>query len=164
MRLLFVTYIALTVSVTLLPLTIGMPVPRRFVYMKLNFIPILPIINEVKEIGTAYDGDVFFMIKLIVKNVIGNVILLMPLGFLAPLLWKKTNELLKMFLIGLVTSICIESLQFIEIVFGIGDLRAVDINDVICNSLGAVLGFGLLKLVLSKQTRGYIDENKNLER
>jgi len=77
----------------------------------------------------------------VITEVLGNVALFVPLGFLLPLLWKKQEKLWAM----LVT--CVGISVFIELVQLLIPQRATDIDDVIMNTLGALLGFALYLLV-----------------
>lgn len=70
-------------------------------------------------------------------NLIGNVIMFVPFGFLLPLLWKKLQRFWLVGCIGAGGSCFIECVQlFID--------RSVDIDDVILNTAGVVLGYFLL--------------------
>ena len=73
--------------------------------------------------------------KPFVKNILGNLLLFMPYGF-AIGYYTKTKKLRYAFLLGLILSITIETTQFL-----IG--RVFDVDDIILNSLGCVLGFSL---------------------
>lgn len=75
-----------------------------------------------------------------VKNAALNVLLFVPLGLLAPLLWPDLRRLKHMALLALAFSGLIEILQIFT-------FRASDINDLITNTLGAVIGFGLARLL-----------------
>ena len=144
-RFLFVLYILMVVSVTLFPLYIGVP-HEEFSSGFINYMPLISIFRDISQVGIAYSGDTLFMIKLIVRNVGGNILMLMPLGFLMPLLWEKFKRLKNMIMMGLFISLSIESLQFVECLLGIAIARAVDIDDVICNVLGTFLGYSIYKL------------------
>jgi glycopeptide antibiotics resistance protein len=74
----------------------------------------------------------------VLKDPIGNVVLFVPLGLLLPIGWAKTRELKKVVLAGAGASTIIELSQFL---FGLGSLGTID--DVIFNTLGAVMGFAL---------------------
>lgn len=65
----------------------------------------------------------------------GNVVMFMPLGFFPALLWRKWKWW-KSLLVGVCASACIEFVQFF-----IG--RSTDIDDLLLNTLGAVLGYGI---------------------
>ena len=68
-----------------------------------------------------------------------NIVLFIPLGLLVPIIWKKMNNLTHIIGIGLFFTILIEISQLLN-------NRATDIDDIILNLLGAVIGFGLFKL------------------
>lgn len=63
-----------------------------------------------------------------------NVIMFMPLGFLLPLIWKNFRNIINVLLTGLGFSLAIEFCQLFN-------LRATDIDDLMMNTLGAVLGY-----------------------
>ena len=68
------------------------------------------------------------------KNTILNIILFIPLGIMLPFLWKKYNTLKATAMFGFFMSLAIELLQILT-------YRATDINDIIANTFGAVLGY-----------------------
>lgn len=73
-------------------------------------------------------------------NLVGNVVMFIPLGALPPVLWKRFRALWKMTLLGFFTSCAIECIQlFID--------RSVDIDDVLLNTLGVMLGYILIRLI-----------------
>lgn len=151
-RFLFTVYICMVVSVTLFPLPIGFPSNVEHINWSVNIIPFASILKDIGRIGGAYDGDVLFMVGLLVRNVGGNILLLMPLGFLAPIIWDKYKKVCNTILLGLVISVSIELLQFIEsLVSGWG--RITDIDDVICNVLGSIFGYCIYKIFLKLATK-----------
>lgn len=68
-----------------------------------------------------------------------NILLFLPLGFFLPLLFKKYNRISAAALTGFLLSLSIELVQM----FGRG---ATDINDLITNTVGAVLEYLIYKL------------------
>lgn len=68
-----------------------------------------------------------------------NVIMLMPFGFLAPTLFRDKRKLWKTALAGALFSILIEGSQLLN-------YRSTDVDDVILNTLGAVIGYGIYRL------------------
>jgi glycopeptide antibiotics resistance protein len=144
---LFVIYISLVISVTLFPLPLGFQLEYENLFRNINIVPLLTIINNISQIGTAYDGDVLFMISLIVRNVGGNILLFIPLGFLSPIVWKKAKGLKSVTFLGLAVSITIELLQLLESFSG-GWGRVTDIDDVICNVIVAVIGYFILVFII----------------
>ena len=158
---LFVLYILMVVSVTLFPLALWIDFNMQNIKFGLNLIPFVGIINDIKQIGIAYDGDTVFMISLIIRNVGGNILLLMPLGVLSPIIWNKFKGFKNIVLFGFVISISIESIQFIELIAG-GRGRTVDIDDVICNVLGVILGYFIYKFTLKIADKFQIEILQNL--
>ncbi|MFF2879010.1 VanZ family protein [Gottfriedia sp. NPDC057991] len=146
--LLLVLYSLMVFSVTLFPLYITPHGNFQFPYWSINYIPLISIMRDINEVGIAYSGDTFFMIKLIVRNVGGNIVMFMPLGFLVPVIWKDCKRLKKILMIGLIVSLSIESLQFLENFFGVGLGRIIDIDDVICNVIGTIIGYLIYKLLI----------------
>ncbi|MBW3112431.1 VanZ family protein [Bacillus sp. MCCB 382] len=146
-HLLFIVYIGFVVSVTLFPFPIGFPTQSHHLLFSINVVPLLSVIHDISQIGTAYSGDVYFMITLIVRNVGGNILMFMPLGFLVPLLWEKAKSLKVVIKIGLVVSVTIECLQLLESFSG-GWGRVTDIDDVIFNVLGSILGYMVYVLIM----------------
>ncbi|MES5938870.1 MULTISPECIES: VanZ family protein [unclassified Bacillus cereus group] len=144
---LFVIYIGMVVAITLFPIPIGFPTRIENIRLSINSIPFASIIEDIGKIGIAYDGDVLFMIGLIVRNVGGNILLLMPLGFLAPIIWDKFKKIKNTILLGLAISISIELLQLTESLFS-GWGRITDIDDVIFNVIGSIVGYFIYKITL----------------
>ena len=75
------------------------------------------------------------------KNSLLNVLLFVPLGFLLPVLWKGFRSFFRTAGFGLAFSLFIELLQLFT-------FRATDINDLMTNTTGAILGACLGRLVL----------------
>ena len=85
-----------------------------------------------QEIWRAFRGPWVMFLML------ANIGIFFPVGFFPALLWRGWRWW-KALLLGLLTSCTIECIQFF-----IG--RSTDIDDVILNTTGAVLGFGLYAL------------------
>jgi glycopeptide antibiotics resistance protein len=75
------------------------------------------------------------------KNVIGNILLFLPLGFLLPLIHRKMRNFFYMTLIGILLSTFIELIQFTVA------KRIFDVDDIFLNTVGAILGFILFHLI-----------------
>ncbi|PAD28234.1 VanZ family protein [Paenibacillus sp. 7523-1] len=76
-----------------------------------------------------------------------NIVLFMPLGFLLPLLKPSVDSIRKAAAAGLMLSFSIEILQLV-IRITLGNGRSTDINDLIANTAGSVLGFVILGLLI----------------
>lgn len=77
----------------------------------------------------------------ILLNVIGNTAMFIPIGIVWPIVYKELNTHAKAITAGVVFSLCIEILQlpFYD--------RVSDIDDLILNSLGYGIGYGIYLLV-----------------
>lgn len=143
--LLFIVYIYMVISVTLFPIPIGYTMNFRSILSLVNIISLKSIIENINLVGVAYNGDIIFMVKLIMRNVLGNVLLLMPLGFFIPILWSRFRQLKRIVLLGFTLSVLIEFLQLLQsLIGGIG--RVSDVDDVIFNVLGTIIGYYIYKL------------------
>ena len=104
-------------------------------------------------------GNIFNSIHLIpiidIFNITSlyNVIATIPMGFLIPLIFRNKFSFKKMTLIGICTGIILELGQLCQLLVIGYTLREVDINDVICNAIGVMLGYfafkALCKMIFS---------------
>jgi glycopeptide antibiotics resistance protein len=79
---------------------------------------------------------------------IGNLLLLLPVGLLGPIALPWLNRWWRVLLVALVLSGCIETAQL-----WIPD-RSADVDDVMLNALGALLGYWLLLLIRMRPSTG----------
>ncbi len=107
----------------------------------INIIPFKTISNYIK-----YSSSFSIFI-----NICGNILIFIPLGFLIPMI-DNSKSFFKILLISFSTSIFIEFIQFF-----IG--RSVDIDDVILNVLGGIIGYIFYKFISFVLDR-FIDKNK----
>ncbi len=76
-----------------------------------------------------------------VHYLVGNIIMLMPLGFLLPIWFGNIDNWKKVIVIGFAVSVTIEVTQLIT-------ARGLfEFDDIIHNTLGAVAGYYIEKLV-----------------
>ncbi|PAD34536.1 VanZ family protein [Terribacillus saccharophilus] len=94
---------------------------------------------------TQIDG---FGYGLALKNLGGNILLFVPLGFYLPLLIRRTRSFFIVVLCGFVFSTAVESTQGLLNYFVGYNYRSVDIDDVILNVLGAMLGYAFYWIAL----------------
>lgn len=92
-------------------------------------------LTPLKTIARYIENYESFGVSVILINLAGNIVAFMPLGFLLPLVFKRTGRLIVITRITLLTSITAEICQYI---FNVGGL---DIDDVLLNMLGGVLGY-----------------------
>ena len=77
-------------------------------------------------------------------NFLGNIIMFMPFGFLIPLLWNVSNK--KVIVIGFCSSLFIEFCQLFL-------ARGTDVDDLILNTTGTILGLLLYKMLYKKSKK-----------
>lgn len=114
------------------------------------------LVLETTGIGTIWEIGLYLGMKLqeeinlipfrdgISLSMILNVVMFMPLGFLLPLLWKEYQSLVRTAIIGFCFSCGIEFCQLFN-------RRVSDVDDLLMNTLGAILGW-LIWIVFSRIT------------
>lgn len=95
--------------------------PRHLAYLA-EHINLIPFSRDIQPVGYGL-----------------NVVMFLPLGFLIPTIWEKLGKLRYILAAGCGFSVLIEVSQILS-------LRGTDVDDVIMNTLGAVLGYGLYRL------------------
>lgn len=74
-------------------------------------------------------------------NSLLNVLLFVPLGFFLPVFWKHFKKLRRTVFFGFCTSLLIELLQIFT-------FRATDINDLMTNTVGTLIGWCIARILL----------------
>ncbi len=117
-----------------LSLTIRAKLPYTFSFKgSINLIPFKTILKQIKGLF-EYNQQNNFLI-----NILGNVAMFIPIGFFPALLYEKANIKVSL-LSGFLLSLFIECLQLIL-------PRTTDIDDIILNTIGALLGYLIYKLI-----------------
>lgn len=75
-----------------------------------------------------------------VVNLVGNVIMFVPLGFLVPCIWRKPRKFGWHILFMTLTIVAVELTQLFTL------LGSCDVDDLLLNLVGTTLGFSLWKL------------------
>lgn len=132
-------YIVAVISITLFPL----PVQQELIndstgdsFLKNNYIPFRSI----------YDIAAHNSFSVAARQIAGNIVLLIPLGFLAPFVWHGKNSFSKVFPIGFLFSFGIELTQFLISMFLGFTYKVSDVDDIILNTSGFALGYLLYKM------------------
>lgn len=136
---LFYFYVISLIAVTIFPIPIQ-GLEEIWIYADgiNNFIPLKSIIY------ILFNDSLSIMIKM--RQIIWNIILFIPMWFFIPLIWKSKSHFKKALLIGILCSICIELLQYIiSLLLGFS-YKITDVDDILLNTLGFVIGFFLCKL------------------
>lgn len=107
--------------------------------LTLNLIPIVGMINDLRS------------------NIL-NVLLFVPLGIMLPILWEKYRGIKDTVRFGFGMSLAIELLQILT-------FRATDINDLITNTAGTLLGYSVASILMKKcpSVKGCVSEEKSGE-
>ena len=99
-----------------------------------NFIPFKTIVLYIREFDSLYSTSS------IMFNLFGNVIALMPMGFFLPLLFEKQNNFKRFFKTIILFVLGIEITQLLTI------SGSCDIDDIILNTLGAVIIYKIVNI------------------
>ena len=102
---------------------------RRFT----NFIPFKTIVEYVQRYIDGYRN-------LSVLNLLGNLALFVPMGMALPCLFKKLNRFWK------VTLTVLGMVVIVELVQGVLRVGSIDVDDVIFNVVGAMIGYGIIMI------------------
>lgn len=146
-KLLFIIYIAELIGVTLFPIFIAIGnKPSIFpITYKKRFYPIYVNLNPFNYYGFHSDSA-----YIIIKNIFGNIFLMLPYTILLAFNFKKMRRWKMAIGTALLTSVSIELIQLVWQLTLLNMSRKTDITDVIQNLIGAVIGFILYHFLFSK--------------
>lgn len=83
------------------------------------------------------------------RYVLGNVLAFAPFGVFIPLLWPRCRSLLGMIAVAFAISLAIESVQLgLSMLMGF-PYRVADIDDVVLNVLGVLIGYVVYRTVVA---------------
>jgi glycopeptide antibiotics resistance protein len=123
-------YIAILVKVILIK---HLPLPFLIQNLKLglnfnqmNFIPFATIADYFATGNTGIS----------LRNLVGNIIIFIPLGFFLPILIESFRKLIVILLISFTFSFLFETIQLLFSMLG-----SFDVDDLILNTFGALLGY-----------------------
>ena len=118
-------YILFSLYLAAICFLVGFPnIAGMRIVLSHNFIPFYGMLNDI-------------------TNSYLNVLLFIPLGIFVPCLWPEYRSMMKTVGLGLMTSLGIEILQIFT-------FRATDINDVITNVAGTMIGYLIGKLIINR--------------
>ena len=114
-------YISFVLYFTLMPIITSLPFMFNHSYEMMNLVPFIDVFNS--------RGD-------FIRQVVLNVIMTVPFGFLLPLVKKENCKFLKVVFYTFLLSLSIEILQPL-----INGIRSSDITDIITNVIGGIIGY-----------------------
>lgn len=142
---LFFVYILCNIGITLFPLFINWTGQEGNV--SINVIPVFNTIKDVSRVSQPEMQD--FMIRFWIKNILGNILLLFPLGLLLPILWRKFANMKRTLLYSFLFTLGIEIIQLLS--YYVGNMgRSFDIDDIILNTFGAWIGYMFYNRIVLK--------------
>ena len=104
-------------------------------------------------IAMAADTSAPAAVRHAVVNLAGNVVMFIPLGFFLPCLWPRLRSLGRFLLTTVAVIIAIEIVQLLTL------LGSCDIDDLILNTLGALIGWALLRLAARRPWQRQRDDH-----
>lgn len=104
-------------------------------FRAINLIPLSSIIEFAKIILEGNFTRGF-------NNIIGNIFAFAPLGYFLPLLFSKYKRINTVILVGFIISFLFETCQYLLY------LGSADIDDIILNLIGTVIGFAFYQIII----------------
>ena len=142
---LFIVYITVVASITIFPIIMDSEMVIE--HKSINLIPFSTITNLFANAN----------LSTVILQVFGNILMTIPYGVAIPLLVKR-KRWYHYVIYALIFPLIIELTQLIICLSINSFYRTIDIDDVILNSLGIVIGYGIYK-ILPKFVKNYF-ENK----
>jgi len=139
----FFLYVVGVVAITVIPLPF-----TEFRNPTANDFNVTPIINTARELLATFKPRTRYMTGHLLKNILGNLVLLMPLGVFLPIFSIRFYSLKRVLSVAFLCSLLIEIIQYVSKFFG--SYRSVDIDDVILNTTGALIGFFIFDKILMR--------------
>ena len=133
-------YLSFVLYFTLMPIITSLSFVFNHSYVPMNLVPFI-------DISTGR-GD-------FIRQVVLNIVMTIPFGFLLPLIKNKRINLMKIVLYTFLLSLGIEILQPL-----INDFRSSDITDLVTNIFGGIIGYILYLIFkpLTTKILSYIKE------
>ena len=122
----------------------GIPYSRQLT-MRLNLIPFRTLRLQLRLL---FDGSRPWLIRHAAINLLGNIVLFIPLGSFLPKLWIKSPQLWKVLLCVTGIIALVETVQVLTL------LGRCDIDDLLLNLLGSAIGYGLYNQIENKRLPG----------
>lgn len=131
----FLAYLLLLAYLLFFSSAYGRTVEMGYRYNLEPFLEIKRAIEHVDAVGYRY----------VVTNIAGNIVAFMPFGFLLPLITKRRMHTGKVLVLSFLLTLCAESLQLVS------RTGAFDVDDLILNTLGGVLGYWCYRILFGRK-------------
>lgn len=133
-------YLSFVLYFTLMPIVTSILVTFHYPYKQMNLVPFIDVLYG--------RGD-------FIRQIVLNVIMTIPFGFLLPLVKKEKNKLFSVIIYTFLLSLSLEILQLL-----IKSGRSSDITDIITNVVGGIIGY-IMYLIFKPLTIKVINYIKN---
>lgn len=133
LRVLFVIYLVMMVYFLFFSERFGRVPSNNYHYNLKPFAEINRYLSYIDTIGVTN----------VLINLMGNVVCFMPLGFMLPVLSQRKWKLIRTTLLSCLASVIVELTQLVS------KLGSCDVDDVLMNTLGGLLGY-ILFVICSK--------------
>ncbi len=137
-KILFAVYCILMIWLLFIQrMPIEFPEPENYIKTLVDRINIIPFKTISVYLNNVKWSDIFFISSAgnALVNLAGNIIMFVPMGFFMCCIWKKMRNFLRHFLATFITILLIELIQLFTF------LGSFDIDDLILNIIGSVIGF-----------------------
>ena len=130
---------------------------RTFIYIVVGFylVAVLALVGfpSITSMNLDYTINIIPFVDMVSDfvNACLNVLLFIPLGIFLPVLWDKYKDIKNIILVALYLTVGIELSQILT-------FRTTDINDIITNIAGALLGYYIIRGITKNFTK-YIKSN-----
>lgn len=112
--------------------------------MSINLVPFRTIYGSLYSI---IHRTIPYLIPNDIINLLGNFALFMPFGYFIPRLFEKYRVFIKFILFAFVILLSIEAIQVLTL------RGSFDVDDIILNLAGAVIGFFIARIAKSRKER-----------
>lgn len=131
----FVLYIAVLFYLVFLSDSYGRNNHEILRYQNMNLVPF----KTVQRYMNAWNS---VNPMIVITNIYGNIAAFLPFGFLGPVVLDRLKGFLSLFFFSLLLSLGIEVIQ------GLLGVGVVDVDDLILNVLGALIGYLLYRIFI----------------
>jgi len=129
---------------------LGVDVPGTYWERLLNNVNLIPFLTIKEFLHTAGVTTNPYLIRHAFINLAGNVVMFVPLGFFPPCLWEQLRGFGRCMLFAAACIVTIEIIQLFTL------LGSCDVDDLLLNMVGVVIGYGLYRgffLLLSRMNK-----------
>ncbi|WP_053376015.1 VanZ family protein [Paenibacillus sp. FJAT-27812] len=105
---------------------------KRTLTLSSNFVPFKTISSYVFHTSNH---------NIVIRNVLGNIFLFIPFGFLLPVIAGRNLNFVQVIIFSFLFSLFLELIQLFS------RIGSFDVDDILLNTLGAILGFFILDVI-----------------